>query len=84
QSNGNYMLYIVGEYDPWGATSVNPSDNTIAVKMVNPKANHSTRIKSFPKDMQQNIYNLLESWLDIEIEANKKKGLMKNEVLEIL
>lgn len=84
QNNGNYMLYIIGEYDPWGATSVNPSENTIAVKMVNPEANHSTRIKSLPEDMQQNIYNLLESWLDIEIEANKKKGLMKNEVLEIL
>ncbi len=84
QNNGNYMLYIIGEYDPWGATSVNPSENTIAVKMVNPEANHSTRIKSFPEDMQQSIYNLLESWLDIEIEANKKKGLMKNEVLEIL
>jgi hypothetical protein len=84
QNNGNYMLYIVGEYDPWGATSVNPSDNTIAVKMINPKANHATRIKSFPKEMRQNIYNLLESWLDIEIEANKKKGLMSKEVLEIL
>jgi hypothetical protein len=84
QNNGNYMLYIVGEYDPWGATSVNPSDNTIAVKMVNPKGNHATRIKSFPEEMKQNIYNLLESWLDIEIEANKKKGLMRKEVLEIL
>ncbi|MDY6801885.1 MAG: S28 family serine protease [Bacteroidota bacterium] len=84
QNNGNYMLYIYGEYDPWGATGVTPSDNTIAVTMINPKGNHATRIKSFPIEMKQNIYNLLESWLDIEIEANKKKGLMRKEVLEIL
>ncbi|MEE4198067.1 MAG: S28 family serine protease [Bacteroidales bacterium] len=84
QQKGNFMLYIYGEYDPWGATGVDPSENTIAVKMVNPKGNHSTRISSFPKDMQQNIYTLLESWLDIELEINNKKGLMPREVLEIL
>ncbi|MFP4024124.1 MAG: S28 family serine protease [Thiohalospira sp.] len=85
QNNGNYMLYIHGEYDPWGATGVKPSDNTIAVTMINPKGNHGTRIKSFPKDMQTNIYQLLESWLDITInDTIQSGGGFANEVLEIL
>ncbi len=85
QNNGNYMLYIYGEYDPWGATGVTPSDNTISVTMINPKGNHATRIKSFPEDMQTNIYQLLESWLDITInDTIQAGGGFANEVLEIL
>ena len=85
QEEGNYFLYISGEYDPWGATVVNPSSHTIAVKMVNPDGNHRTRIKSFPKDMKENIYKLLESWLDVEIQRKKCYGGTRKEgVLEIL
>lgn len=85
QEHGNYMLYIYGEYDPWGATGVTPSDNTIAVTMINPKGNHATRIKSFPEDMQTNIYQLLESWLDITInDTIQAGGGFASEVLEIL
>lgn len=67
QKHGNNMLYIYGEYDPWGSTGVNPSAQTNAVKMVNPKGNHRTRIKSFPPDMQDSIYRVLESWLHLKI-----------------
>jgi hypothetical protein len=63
ENSGNYMLYIYGEYDPWSATAVNLSDKTNAVKFVNPKGDHTTRIKSFPPQMQEEIYSTLESWL---------------------
>ena len=66
--NGNNMLYIYGEYDPWGATAVEPSERTNSIKMVNPHGNHATRIKSFPVDMRKKIYATLENWLDLEIE----------------
>jgi len=84
QKHGNYMLYIYGEYDPWGATGVIPSDSTIAVAMINPEGNHSTRIKSFPQDKQENIYNLLEGWLNVKIEDQLRGGVVPIEVLEIL
>lgn len=84
QKHGNYMLYIYGEYDPWGSTGVNPSDNTIAIKMVNPKGNHKTRIKSFPKDMQDSIYSVLESWLNVKIRKEPIKGGVTKKALEVL
>ena len=67
QTNGNNILYIYGENDPWGATSINLSGNTNAVKMVNPGGSHKTRINSFPPKMQDSIYHVLEKWLEISI-----------------
>jgi hypothetical protein len=68
QKEGDYMLYIYGEDDPWSATSVVPSDSTNAVKMVNPGGSHRTRIKSFPGEMKDSIYDVLETWLDLKIQ----------------
>lgn len=65
--SGNYMLYIYGENDPWAATAVNPSDNTNAVKMINPGGNHRTRIESFPVDMKDSIYIVLENWTGVKV-----------------
>ncbi len=85
QESGNYMLYIYGEYDPWAATAVNPSENTIAVKMVNPGGNHRTRIKSFPDNMKDSIYDILENWSGVEIVEKKSSGGgIPGEIFEIL
>jgi hypothetical protein len=67
QTEGNNMLYIYGEYDPWSATSVNPGEKTNAVKMVNPGGSHRTRIDSFPAYMKDSIYSVLEKWTGVEI-----------------
>ena len=67
QTEGNYMLYIYGEIDPWSATAVVTSDKTNAVRFINPKGDHTTRIKSFPEETQEIIYNTLENWLGLEI-----------------
>jgi hypothetical protein len=64
QQKGNYMLYIYGEYDPWSATAAMPTSKTNAAVFINPGGDHTTRIKSFPSQMQQEIYSTLENWLD--------------------
>lgn len=67
QNKGNNMLYIYGEYDPWSATAVEIGPNTNAKKFVNPGGDHTTRIKSFPAEMRDSIYSLLENWLKAEL-----------------
>ena len=59
QNEGNYMLYIYGEYDPWTATAVKVGEGTNGRRFINPKGNHSTRIKSFPKETRDSIYSTL-------------------------
>jgi len=67
KSSGNYMLYLYGQNDAWSSTAVDPGDRTNAVKMVNPGGGHRTRIKSFPVEMQDSIYKVLEKWLGMDI-----------------
>jgi len=84
QNEGNYMLYIYGENDAWSSTAVEPSGKTNAVKMVNPGGCHGTRIESFPDDMKESIYNLLESWLDVDIKHKPRSGGKADIMFELL
>ncbi len=84
QENGDYMLYLYGENDPWASTGVNPSNTTLAIKMINPGGNHSTRISSFPDDMKENIFVLLESWIGVKIERENRLGGNPGVMFEIL
>lgn len=69
QTNGNNIIYIYGEYDPWSASAVQLiSDKTNALKMVKAGGNHRTRIKSFDDKEKEKIYGKLEDWLDVKIE----------------
>ncbi|MDA3780151.1 MAG: hypothetical protein PF487_08060, partial [Bacteroidales bacterium] len=70
QYNLIYLFYFYGEIYTWGDTSVNLSGNTNAVKMINPNGSHKTRIKSFPQEMQDSIYKVLEKWTEISIIDN--------------
>ena len=65
--NGNNILYIYGESDPWYATAVEVGSKTNAVKMVLGRANHGTRIKHFEGEQKNKIYSALEEWLDLKI-----------------
>lgn len=85
KAEGNNMLYIYGQNDAWSSTAVEPSATTNAVKMVNPGGCHGTRIKSFPEEMQDSIYSVLENWLDVEIVKEKKHGnISPDNLFEIL
>lgn len=85
QNEGNNMLYIYGENDPWGSTAANPSYKTNSVKMINPNGNHRTRIKSFPQEMKDSIYTILEDWTGVKIIKRKNTGgISSGDILEIL
>lgn len=81
KNEADNMLYIYGQNDAWSATAVEPSENTNAVKMVNPGGCHGTRIKSFPTEMQDSIYHVLENWLGIEIQREIGGGGMPSDNL---
>ncbi|HMK39870.1 MAG TPA: S28 family serine protease [Bacteroidota bacterium] len=64
---GNNIIYIYGETDLWGATAMELSGKTNAIKIVNPGGSHRTRIKDLPPTQQQIVYAALEEWLGIRI-----------------
>jgi hypothetical protein len=63
QNDGNHILLIYGEYDPWAASSLKLDGKGKAVKIVVPKASHKTRINNMPYAQKAEIYMLLETWL---------------------
>ena len=73
KESGNNMLYIYGQNDAWSSTAVDPGNKTNAVKMYNPSGSHSSRIKSFPDEMQDSIYTVLEKWLEVDLSSKKHK-----------
>lgn len=66
-NEGNNIIYIYGEIDAWSGAAVNPAASTNALKMVNPGADHSTRIANFSAEDQEKIFKTLESWLGQKI-----------------
>lgn len=68
QNKGNNIIYIYGEYDPWGATGVQLNGETNSLKMVLDKGSHRTRIKHFGDEDKEIILSTLEKWLNIDIE----------------
>jgi hypothetical protein len=63
QNDGNHVMMIYGEYDPWTASSLKLDGKGKAVKIIIPKANHRTRIGNMPYAQKAEIYMLLETWL---------------------
>ena len=63
ENKGDNILYIYGEYDPWGACAPTPKANVDALKMVLKGGSHATRIKDFSPDEKKQIYNKLKKWL---------------------
>ncbi len=61
------MLFIYGEYDSWNATAVELTENASTrelYKFVKPKGDHRTRIKSFDPEVQNEIYGIIDAWLE--------------------
>jgi hypothetical protein len=67
QNEGNNILYIYGEFDPWSSCAANVSDKTNAVKIVKKGGNHTTRIFNMSDDEREIAYKTLEDWLNITI-----------------
>lgn len=63
-NEGDRMIYIYGELDPWSSTAVSPDSRTDALKMVLKGGSHSTRIRHFTEEEQELILNKIKSWLN--------------------
>jgi len=67
QVEGNNIIYIYGEYDPWSASAIQLIDGkTNALKMVKKDGSHKTRINSFDDIERQEILNNLTNWLQLD------------------
>ncbi|GAB4377175.1 MAG: S28 family serine protease [Calditrichia bacterium] len=63
QSEGNNIIYIYGEKDPWTAGAIESVGSTNALKIVQPGANHALKIALL--DQSAVVYATLEQWLGI-------------------
>jgi hypothetical protein len=68
QTEGNNIIYIYGEIDPWTAGAVEPTGQTNSFKILQPGANHSISIENL--DEKDQVYSALEDWLDVTIQEN--------------
>jgi len=69
QNEGNNIIYVYGEFDPWSASAVQLiPGKTNALKMLKKGGNHKTRMISFDVNEKELIYSSLEEWLGIEID----------------
>ncbi len=63
EKKGNQILYIYGEFDPWGACAPEPRKQLDALKMVLKGGHHGTRIRHLSSEDQQLIFDTLKRWL---------------------
>ena len=71
QTEGDNIIYIYGEYDPWSASAIESEGETNSLIMMLDKGSHRTRIKNFDDGDKEFILTTLEDWLDMNIERGK-------------
>jgi hypothetical protein len=71
QSNGDNMIYIYGEYDPWTASALESEGETNSLIMILDEGSHRTRIKHFDGEDKELILSTLEEWLDMNIQRGE-------------
>ncbi|MDR0765544.1 MAG: peptidase [Odoribacteraceae bacterium] len=64
QSDATRVLFIYGGRDPWSATAANPGKNDKCKVYFKADANHTCRISSFERVVQDDIISTLSSWLN--------------------
>ena len=67
RDHGNNIIYIYGETDLWGATAMELSGKTNAIKIVKPGGSHRTKIGDLPPEQAKTVYAALEEWLGLRI-----------------
>ena len=70
ENKGDKILYIYGEYDPWGACAPSPKSSVDHLMMVLDGGDHSTRIKHFSPNDKRKIYAKLREWLGQKVTLN--------------
>jgi hypothetical protein len=66
KTEGDNIIYIYGEYDPWSAAMFEPGEGTNALRIIQPEEDHGVRIGDL--DEQVRVLDSLEAWLGVEIE----------------
>jgi len=69
ENHGERIAYIYGGIDPWSAAALEPAAGLDALKIVQPGANHTVRIRQL--DQKDRLIETLERWLDIDIDASR-------------
>jgi len=68
QTQGERIIYVYGGIDPWSAAALEPAPGLDALKLVQPGANHSVKIRDL--DQKALVIQTLERWLGIKISAS--------------
>lgn len=64
---GDNMIFIYGEWDPWSAPGVQITGKTNSFKVVKPEGSHGTRIRNLPEEQRKKVLESLGEWLECEI-----------------
>lgn len=72
--NGEKIIHIQGELDPWGACGMIVVPGQDALHMTKQGGAHRTRIASFNDEDQKLIYQTLDRWLKAKVYPLKKKS----------
>jgi hypothetical protein len=62
QTEGNNIIYIYGNNDPWSAGSIESVGSTNAIKIVKAGANHSVSISDLEE--KELIYSIMNQWIN--------------------
>ncbi len=68
ESNPQHMIFIYGEFDPWGATSAQIKPGTGSLVMVEKGGTHGAQISTLSAEQQKLVIETLEKWLEMDIE----------------
>ncbi|MBD3343399.1 MAG: hypothetical protein GF353_30155, partial [Candidatus Lokiarchaeota archaeon] len=77
QSEGNNIIYIYGENDPWTAGAIESVGSTNSIKIVQHGANHSVKIADL--DDSELVYSMLEEWLGVELSTTSRPTMTQSE-----
>jgi hypothetical protein len=66
KEEGNEIIYIYGEYDPWSAAMFEPGEGTNAFRIIQPGEDHGVRIGDL--DEQLRVIDSLEAWTGMKID----------------
>lgn len=61
--NGDHIIYVYGEYDPWTACGYIPKKQRDAIRLVKKGGSHSTRIADLSAEQQAEVRTKLKEWL---------------------
>jgi hypothetical protein len=76
QTEGNNIIYIYGEEDPWTAGAIEHTGGTNALKIIQPGANHSIDLNEL--DQKDLVLSTLFNWLGVD--PTFKKKIISSEV----